>query len=76
MFYDEVLQRSSRAGEKCHQIVIERRERVYNKRLRDVETGEIETIEIARGWEIAKVIKTTEAGVKQWLETHPLDKTI
>jgi hypothetical protein len=76
MFYDQVLLRSSKPGEKCHQIVVETRDRSYTKRWRDVETGEIETIEVARGFEIVKIIKTTEAGAKQWMETHPLDKTV
>lgn len=74
MFYCQVTNRLSKPGEKCRKIVTEKRERVYSKRVRDMETGKLNTIEIGRGWEIVTEINATEEGEKIWLETHPLDR--
>lgn len=58
-------------GEKLQKIVVERRERVYTKRVRNEETGEWEKVEIGRGWEIVREIDATEEGLALWNSWTP-----
>ena len=73
MFFCEVTKKLSKPGEKCRKIVVEKREKTYSKRFRDMETGKIQTVECSKGWEIVKEISATEAGEKLWMAAHTID---
>lgn len=75
MFYCAVTGKMSKPGEKCRKIVTEKRDRTYTKRVRDMETGKLNTVDVGRGWEIVKEINATEEGEKIWYQTHPLAAT-
>jgi|SRR5579885_748836 len=53
-------------GEKLNKIVIESRERIYTKKVRNEETGEWEKVEIGRGWEIVREINASDEGLALW----------
>lgn len=66
MFQCEVTGRLSKLGEKCHKIVVERRDRIYTKWVRDEETNKWVEVDSGRGWEIVKEISASEKGVEIW----------
>jgi len=63
---DENGHPTSIPGEKLNKIVVQTRERVYTKRVRNEETGEWEKVEIGRGWEIVREINASDEGVALW----------
>jgi hypothetical protein len=66
MFYCEVTGLLSKPNEKPSKLVIEKRDRVYTRRVKNEETREWETIEVGRGWEIVKELNASAAGVQEW----------
>ena len=74
MFYCQITGRLSKQGEKLNKVVVETRERVYTKRVRNEETREWETIEIGRGWEIVRELNASDAGVQEWNDMTPEER--
>lgn len=68
MFYCQVSGLLSKPGEKPHKIIVETRDRVYSRRIKNEETREWETVEVGRGFEIVKEIIATHAGFQEWNE--------
>jgi hypothetical protein len=66
MFFCAITGKLSKPGEKCQKIVVESRERVYTRKVRNEETGRWEDVEVGRGWEIVKEVSATEEGVRAW----------
>jgi hypothetical protein len=66
MFYCDVTRNLSRSGEKPTKLTVEKRDRVYTRRVRNEETREWETIEVGRGWEIVKELNVSDAGLQEW----------
>jgi hypothetical protein len=58
-------------GDKCHKIVVERRDRIYTKWVRDEETNKWIEVECGRGWEIVREISSSEKGVEIWNGLSP-----
>jgi hypothetical protein len=71
MFYCEVTGLLSKPNEKPSKVVIEKRDRVYTRRVKNEETREWETIEVGRGWEIVKELNASAAGVQEWASMTP-----
>ena len=71
MFYCEVTGLLSQPNEKPSKLVIEKRDRVYTRRVKNEETREWETIEVGRGWEIVKELNASAAGVQEWSSMTP-----
>lgn len=71
MFKCEITGRLSKLGEKCNKIVVERRDRVYHKWVKNEETLRFEKVEVATGWEIVKELRATEEGLKLWNSFSP-----
>jgi hypothetical protein len=76
MFKCQITGKLSKPGEKLRKVVSEKREKTYFRRIRDMETGKLNTVEAGKGWEIAKELSVSEEGEKIWLETHPLDQAV
>lgn len=66
MFYCQITGKLSKPGAKQNKVVVETRERVYTKRVRNEETREWETVEIGRGWEIVRELNASDEGVAEW----------
>ena len=66
MFYCEITGLLSKSGEKPTKLTVERRDRVYTRRVKNEETREWETIEVGSGWEIVKEMNGQADGVKEW----------
>lgn len=75
MFICPITNKCTRPGEKMRRITVETREKIYSKRVRDMETGKLNTVQVGKGFEIVKELGVSEEGEKIWYETHPLDKT-
>lgn len=85
MFICQVTGKYSRQGnaftdppvkaEKLTKIVVETRERVYTKKVKNEETGRWEDVEIGRGWEIVREINASEEGVALWNSWSPEERT-
>jgi hypothetical protein len=71
MFYCEVTGLLSKPNEKPSKLVVEKRDRVYTRRVKNEETREWETIEVGRGWEIVKELNASAAGVQEWASMTP-----
>lgn len=71
MFLCQISYKMSKPGEKCHKVVIEKREKVYFQHFRNEETGKWEEREVGRGWEIVKEINCTDTGLAMWKQQHP-----
>lgn len=71
MFYCEVTGLLSKPNEKPSKLVIEKRDRVYTRRVKNEETREWETIEVGRGWEIVKELNASAVGVQEWNSMTP-----
>jgi hypothetical protein len=71
MFYCEVTGALSKLNEKPSKLVVEKRARVYSRRVKNEETREWETIEVGKGWEIVKEINVSAAGQQEWNEMSP-----
>lgn len=66
----------TRGSEKLNKIVVETRERVYTKKVKNEETGRWEDVEIGRGWEIVREINASEEGVKLWDSWTPDERAV
>ncbi len=55
-----------RGSEKLNKIVVQTRERIYTKRVKNEETNKWEEVEVARGWEIVREINASEEGLALW----------
>lgn len=55
-----------RAPEKLNKIVVEKRERVYTRWVRNEETNKWEEVFVAKGWEIVREINVTAEGLALW----------
>ncbi len=75
MFYCEVTGLLSQACEKPTKLVVDRRDRVYTRRVKNEETREWETLEVGRGWEIVKELNVSAAGEREWNEMNEAQKT-
>lgn len=71
MFKCPIAKKNTRPGDKMVQVITETRDKVYTRRVRDDETGKLNTIVIGRGWEIVKQLGLSEEGAKIYLATHP-----
>lgn len=63
-----------RSSEKLTKIVVEKRERIYTKRVRNEETGKWEDVEIGRGWEIVRELNASEEGAALWASWSDEDR--
>lgn len=63
-----------RSSEKLTKIVVEKRERVYTRRVRNEETGKWEDVEIGRGWEIVRELNASEEGAALWASWSDADR--
>lgn len=66
MFFCNILKKTSEPGEKVFRVVVDKRERTYTRRIRDEDTNEWVTVEVARGWEIVKEVQACAEGVEAW----------
>lgn len=71
MFYCQINGLLSKPGEKPNKLTVEKRDRVYTRRVKNEETREWETIEVGRGWEIVKELTVSDAGQREWNEMSP-----
>ena len=71
MFKDQFTGKVSKPGEKLRKIVVEKREKVYHRTVRDMETGKPMVVEVGRGWEIVKELSLSEEGERLYLLSHP-----
>lgn len=66
MFYCQITNLLSKSGEKPTKLVVEKRDRVYSRRVKNEETREWETLEVGKGWEIVKELNVSSAGEQEW----------
>jgi hypothetical protein len=65
-----------RAPEKLNRIVVETRERVYTKWIKNEETNKYEEVEAGRGWEIVREINASAEGLALWESWTPEERAI
>lgn len=70
----EKVKDDTRGSEKLHRIVVETRERVYTRRVKNEETGKWEDVEIGRGWEIVREINASQEGFDLWNSWTPEER--
>jgi len=75
MFYCEVTGVLSKSGEKPVKLTVERRDRIYTRRVKNEETREWETIEVGKGWEIVKELNVSSAGLQEWNQMSEVQRT-
>jgi len=76
MFVCQVTGKLSKHGEKLNKVVVQTRERIYTKKIRNEDTGEWEKVEVAKGWEIVREINASEEGVQLWNSWTPEERAI
>ena len=62
---------SVHAPEKEHRIVVEKRDRIYMRRVFNEEKRVYEDVEVGRGFEIVREIRCTEEGERLWNSWTP-----
>lgn len=72
----EKVKDDTRGSEKLNRIVVETRERIYTKRVKNEETGKWEDVEIGRGWEIVREINASQEGLDLWNSWTPEERAI
>lgn len=72
----EKTREDTRGSEKLNRIVVETRERIYTKRVKNEETGKWEDVEVGRGWEIVREINATQEGLDLWNSWTPEERAI
>lgn len=72
----EKVKDDTRGSEKLNRIVVETRERIYTKRVKNEETGKWEDVEVGRGWEIVREINATQEGLDLWNSWTPEERAI
>jgi hypothetical protein len=72
MFYDQVQKKMSRPGQKCQQVIVQRRSKSYWRWVKN-EDGDFLNTQIASGWEIAKTLNTNEEGLRLWNQQRKED---
>lgn len=75
MFYCQVTGLLSQSGEKPSKLVVEKRDRIYTRRVKNEETREWETLEVGKGWEIVKELNVSAAGEREWNEMNEAQKS-
>jgi hypothetical protein len=63
MFRCDVTGKLTAPGEPCKKVIVETRKRVYEREVRDPETG-ARTILTSTGWEIVKEINVSPEGIE------------
>ncbi len=76
MYICQVTGNQSKRGEKLNKIVVQTRDRIYTKRVKNEETGKWEDVEIGRGWEIVREISASQEGVQLWDSWSPEERDI
>ena len=66
----------TRGSEKLHKIVVETRDRVYTRWVKNEETNKYEEVESGRGWEIVREINASDEGVALWESWSPEERAI
>lgn len=66
MFVCQISGKLSKPGEKVHKVVIKTRDRVYTARVFNEEIGQVEDVQVGRGWEIVKEVNATYEGYCEW----------
>lgn len=61
-------------SEKLNRIVVQTRERIYTKWVKNEETGKREEVEIGRGWEIVREINASDEGLALWNSWTPEER--
>lgn len=70
MFRCAITKKMSKPGEKANKIVTATRDRIYYGWFRNEETGEVEHLEIGRGFEIVSEVNATDEGMRVWMEAQ------
>jgi hypothetical protein len=65
-----------RAPEKLNRIVVETRERVYTRWVKNEETNKYEEVESGRGWEIVREINASAEGLALWESWTPEERAV
>lgn len=65
-----------RAPEKLNRIVVETRERIYTKWVKNEETNKYEEVEAGRGWEIVREINASAEGLALWESWTPDERAV
>jgi hypothetical protein len=65
-----------RAPEKLNRIVVETRERVYTRWVKNEETNKYEEVEAGRGWEIVREINASAEGLALWESWTPEERAV
>jgi len=63
-----------RGSEKLNKIVVETRERVYTRWVKNEDTNKYEEVEAGRGWEIVREINASQEGVALWESWTPEER--
>lgn len=72
----EKVREDTRGSEKLNKIVVQTRERIYTRRVKNEETGKWEDVEIGRGWEIVREINASQEGLDLWNSWTPEERAI
>lgn len=70
MFRCAITNKMSKPGEKANKIIVETRDKVYYGWFRNEETGEMEHLEIGRGFEIVSEVNATDEGMRIWMDAQ------
>lgn len=62
----EKVREDTRGSEKLNRIVVQTRERIYTRWVKNEETHKYEEVEIGRGWEIVREINASDEGLALW----------
>ena len=65
-----------RGSEKLNKIVVETRERVYTRWVKNEDTNKYEEVEAGRGWEIVREINASAEGVALWESWSPEERAV
>ena len=64
----------ARGSEKLNRIVVETRERIYTRWVKNEETNKYEEVEAGRGWEIVREINASAEGLALWEAWSPEER--
>ncbi len=76
MYICQVTGKQSKAGEGQHKIVVQTRDRIYTRRVKNEETNKWEDVEVGRGWEIVREISASSEGLALWESWSPEERAI
>lgn len=76
MYRCQITGRLSERNVPMNKLVVETRDRIYTRFVKNEETRQWEEIEVGRGWEIVREINVSQAGKDLWDSWNPEERAV